>query len=239
MNIETLEPYTLYLAISLIGVIGFYFRTYLKERAKISALKSENQTLVEQTESIKAKYNKEIEELKKYHQLEIEKRKYQYESKKEQYLNFFRLLDSFTRDANKTTQEKLLPILDEFNRNYLNAANINNKRDETKAVTVMSKKIQKLMFDANEDLIRIKQETNTIRLIASNNIIKKLNLLEMAYDKNMEKANKMMSDLPKLMLLNDQIKMKENQKDIEISGLVIQSIKNDIIELMREELDEI
>ena len=103
----------------------------------------------------------------------------------------------------------------------------------------MSKKMQKLMFDANEDLIKIKQETNTIRLIASDNIIKKLNLLELAYDKNMEKANKMMSDLPKLMLLNDQNKMNENQKEIEISGMVIQSIKNEIIELMRVELNEI
>lgn len=239
MNIEVLEPYAIYLAISLVGVIGLYFRTYLKEKAKISALKSENKILVEQSESIKAKYNKEIEEIKEFHQLDIEKRKYQYESKKEQYLNFFRLLDSFTRDANKITQEKLLPILDEFSKNYLNAANNNNKIDETKAVTVMSKKIQKLMFDANEDLIKIKQETNTIRLIASDNIIKKLNLLELAYDKNMEKANKMMSDLPKLMLLNDQNKMNDNQKEIEKSGMVIQSIKNEIIELMREELNEI
>ena len=239
MSIKILEPYAFYLAISLLGVIGLYLRTYIKERAKISALKSKNTQLLEQAESIKAKYNKEIEEIKKNYQLDIEKRKYQYASKKEQYLNFFRLLDSFTREANKTTQEKLLPILEEFNKNFLNAANVNNKKNETKAVTVMSKKMQKLMFDANEDLVRIKQETNTIRLIASENIIKKLNLLELAYDKNMEKANKMMSDLPKLMLLNDQIKMNENQKEIEVSGMVIQSIKNDIIELMREELNEI
>lgn len=239
MSLEVIEPYAIYLAISLIGVIGLFFRTWVKEKAKIKVLKSENEKLVEQSESIKAKFNREIEEIKKNHQLDIEKRKHQYESKKEQYLNFFRLLDSFTRDANKTTQVKLLPILEEFNKNYLNAASINNKKNETKAVTVMSKKIQKLMFDANEDLVRIKQETNTIRLIASNAIIEKLNLLELAYDKNMEKANKMMSDLPKLMLLNDQNKMNENQKEIEISGLVIQNIKDEIIELMRVELDEI
>jgi len=239
MNFKALEPYAIYLAVSLVGLIVLYVRTYLKERAKISALKSENRKLIEQSESIKAKYSKEIEEVKKNHQLDLEKRKYQYESKKEQYLNFFRLLDSFTREANKTTQEKLLPILEEFNKNYLNAASVNNKKNETKAVTVMSKKIQKLMFDANEDLIRIKQETNTIRLIASDKIIEKLNILELAYDKNMVKANKMMSDLPKLMLLNEQNKMSENQKEIEISGMVIQNIKNDIIELMREELDEI
>ena len=239
MDFKALEPYAIYLAISLLGMVGLYLRTYLKERAKISALKSENKKLIEQSESIKAKYNIKIEEVKKNHQLDIEKRKHQYESKKEQYLEFFKLLDSFTRDANKTTQEKLLPILEEFNKNYLNAANVNNKRNETKAVTIMSKKMQKLMFDANEDLLRIKQETNTIRLIASENIIRKLDILELAYDENMEKANKMISDLPKLMLLNNQNKINENQKEIEVSGMVIQSIKDEIIELMREELDEI
>lgn len=228
MNLKILEPYAAYITLLLIGVIILYFQTYIKEKAKIKALKSENKRLTEETESIK-----------KSHQLDIEKRKYQYESKKEQYLNFFRLLDSFTRDSNKTSQEKLLPILDEFNRNYLNAASVNNKKNETAAIAVMSKKIQKLMFEANQDLIRIKQETNTIRLIASNEIIDKLNLLELAYDMNMDKSHKMMSDLPKQMLTNDQNGMNKNQREIEISGKVIQSIKDEIIQLMRVELNEI
>jgi len=67
----------------------------------------------------------------------------------------------------------------------------------------MSKKIQRLTFEANESLIKIKQETNTIRLIASDRIIQKLDLLELAYDKNMEQAIKMMNDLPKQMMSND------------------------------------
>ena len=88
-------------------------------------------------------------------------------------------------------------------------------------------------------MIKIKQETNTIRLIASDEIIEKLNLLELAYDKGMEKSNKMMTDLPKLMLLNDHDKIRENQREIEVSGMVIQSIKSGIIEIMRKELNEI
>jgi hypothetical protein len=103
----------------------------------------------------------------------------------------------------------------------------------------MSKKIQRLTFEANESLIKIKQETNTIRLIASDRIIQKLDLLELAYDKNMEQAIKMMNDLPKQMMSNDQYGMKKSQREIEISALVIKEIKDEIIELMRKELDEI
>ncbi len=214
-------------------------KSYFTERGKLKAQISENKKLVEQSESIKSIFNKELEELKKEHQLNISKRKYQYESKKEQYLKFFRLLDEFATESNTKTQEKFIPILDEFNRNYLSATSANNKKNETNAITVFQKKIQQLIFDANKDLIRIKQETNTIRLIASNEILHKLDLLTLAYDESLEASNLMMKNLLPLMLDKNQDKMKANNRELEISGMVIKNIKDEIIDLMRSELDEI
>lgn len=230
MNIDLkfLEPYLIYMIFAFLGLLILYIKTYTTEKAKMEVLKSENKKLIEETERIKKDF-----------QLEISKRRYQYESKKEQYILFFKLLDQFTNEANKSTQEKLLPILDEFNRNFLNSSSRNDKKGENNATSVMSKKIQRLTFEANESLIKIKQETNTIRLIASDRIIQKLDLLELAYDKNMEQAIKMMNDLTKQMMSNDQYGMKKSQREIEISALVIKEIKDEIIELMRKELDEI
>lgn len=212
MNIDLkfLEPYLIYMIFAFLGLLILYIKTYTTEKAKMEVLKSENKKLIEETERIKKDF-----------QLEISKRRYQYESKKEQYILFFKLLDQFTNEANKSTQEKLLPILDEFNRNFLNSSSRNDKKGENNATSVMSKKIQRLTFEANESLIKIKQETNTIRLIASDRIIQKLDLLELAYDKNMEQAIKMMNDLPKQMMSNDQYGMKKSQREIEISALVI------------------
>jgi len=104
-----------------------------------------------------------------------------------------RLTDEFSNDNNVKTQGKFLPIVEEFNRNYLNATSNGNKRNETNAITVFSKKIQKLMLDANQDLLRIKQETNIIRLIASDAVLQKLDLLTLAYDNSMEVSNKTMN----------------------------------------------
>lgn len=231
---------------SIIALLAFIFslfiiaiKSYFTERGKLKAQMAENKKLVEQSESIKSKFNKELEEFKKEHQLEISKRKYQYESKKEQYIKFFRLLDDFSNENNIKTQEKFLPILEEFNRNYLNAASTNKKKNETAAVTVFQKKIQQLMFDSNKDLIRIKQETNTIRLIASDEILKRLDLLTLAYDDSFEASSKMMSNLAPLIIENNQDKMKTNQRELEICGMVINNIKNEIINLMRRELSEI
>lgn len=237
--ISKIEPYFIYIIGGLITTIIIFFKSYVQEKAKLKALQSENKKIVKESEKIKSQYSRELEELKKEHQLNISKRKYQYESKKEAYFKFFQLLDQFTRENNVKTQESLMPILEEFNRNYLHASGQNNKKNETNAITVMSKKIQKLTFDANQDLIKIKQETNTIKLIASDEILGKLRVLELAYDKSTDTSNKMMRTLPQLMAINDQEKIKEDQKEIEILAMVINEIKDNIIALMRTELNEI
>jgi hypothetical protein len=227
------------LLIFVLSLLIIAIKSYFSERGRLKAQISENKKLVEQTEKIKSKFNKELEEYKKEHQLEISKRKYQYESKKEQYIKFFMLLDEFSNESNSKTQQKFIPIVEEFNRNYLNATSVNNKRNETNAITTFQKKIQQLMFDANKDLIRIKQETNTIRIIASNDILHKLDLLTMAYDKSLEATSKMMKNLLPLILDKNQEKIRTNKLEIEIIGIEIKSLKEEIINLMRKELGEI
>ncbi len=228
MNFDFLIPYIQYLVYILIGLIFLYFKTLITEKAKIKVLQKKNKELIEETE-----------EIKKEHQLDIEKRKYQYESKKEQFIRFFGLLDKFNANSNSIMQEKMLPLIDEFNRNYLHATRTNNKKAETKAITVFSKKIQKLMFDANEDLTKLKQETNTIRLIASDSIINTLDLLELAYDNSFKESSKMLNEMPEQILNKDQQGMQKNQISIQASGNVILKFKNDLIQQMRKELGEI
>lgn len=214
-------------------------KSYFTERGKLRAQISENIKLTEQAESIKAKFSRELEELKRDHQLEISRRKYQYESKKEEYLKFFKLLDEFGSQDPEKTQRKFIPILNDFNRNYLTANYENNKKNENNAVIVFQKKIQQLMFDSNKELVRIKQETNTIRLVASDKIVQRLDLLTVAYDRSLEASNKMMNNLPTLMREQKLDKMEANKRELEICAIMIDEIKQEIINLMRQELSEI
>ena len=230
MNIDLkfLEPYLTYIVFGFISLLILYVRSFIQESGKISALRKRNKELVEETESIK-----------KEHQLDISKRKYQYESKKEQYLKFYRLIDSFTSEANISMQEKLIPILNTFYADFLNASTLNIDGAENKAITEMSSKMQKISFDSIAELTKLRQETNTIKVIASTDILKKLRLLELSYEQITDKSNEMMSALPELIIENNQEKINNYQKEIELSGKVSKSINDDIIELMRKELNEI
>ena len=230
MNIDLkfLEPYLTYIVFGFISLLILYVRSFIQESGKISALRKRNKELVEETES-----------MKKEHQLDISKRKYQYESKKEQYLKFYRLIDSFTSEANISMQEKLIPILNTFYADFLNASTLNIDGAENKAITEMSSKMQKISFDSIAELTKLRQETNTIKVIASTDILKKLRLLELSYEQITDKSNEMMSALPELIIENNQEKINNYQKEIELSGKVSKSINDDIIELMRKELNEI
>ncbi|MBZ4033997.1 hypothetical protein K6T82_04420 [Flavobacterium sp. 17A] len=226
----------LYLIGVIIAISALYIKTYIQEKAKIDALKSENKKLIDQTEKIKSKYSKELEELKKEHQLEISKRRYKYESKRDQYVSFFQFLDQFTKDNTTKSQEKMALIINDFMTNFLNTQ---EHEHQMKAITTMSNEMQKLTFEANKDLIRVKQETNTIRLIASEKVIQKLDMLNLAFDKTLADSNKTLNDLPSLIMNGDDHSINQNQKQLEESGKLVKKYNDELIALMREELDEI
>ena len=135
-----------------------------------------------------------------------------------------------------TTQEKFKENIDEFNRNYLNGR---NQKSQNQATIIFSKKTQKLSADSYKDFQKLRQETNTIRMIASDEVLEKLKFLDFLYEKSMEKSNKIMSSLPALMLTNNQEKMKSQQRELEIDGMVISKTKDELIEMMRQELNKI
>ena len=92
------------------GFIAGYLTSYFNEKGKNKALLGDIKKLTEEKESVISKF-----------QLDLAKRKYQYETKKGQYLKYFNLLDQFSADANKDAQEKFIPILNKFKQRFFSS----------------------------------------------------------------------------------------------------------------------
>lgn len=225
-----------YIIGGLLVILMLFTKSYFQEKGKLRALQQENSKIQDQNEKIKLEYSKELEELKKEHQLEISKRKYKYESKKDQYVNFFKLVDDFTRESNRKIQPKVKSIIENFTSEYLSAE---SHLEQAKAVTIMTAEMHKIISEANEDIIIIKQQTNSIKLIASPDVLNKISQLENAFEDSMNDSNKMISNLPHYMLDDNQTGMKDDQEQVLNSGLVTKKITAELINLMRKELDEI
>jgi uncharacterized membrane protein YraQ (UPF0718 family) len=90
---------------TIIGLVIVFFSGYLisyfKEKGKNKALLSDIKRLTEEKERIVSDFK-----------LEIEKRKYQYESKKEQYFKYFNLIDEFGKSGNDDFYENFFPIVE-------------------------------------------------------------------------------------------------------------------------------
>ena len=206
----------------LLGFVTVYFNQKTKNKALLSDIK---------------KLTNEKEEVKKEHSLEVEKRKYQYESKKNEYFRYFNLIDSFSATNTKDFIEQFSPIITKFSNDLI--ISNENKELQAKAISEYNGEVQKLVFKANENLIKIKQETNTIKLIAGNQTLKILSEMEVLYEKSMAVAGDLMKSMNKLIIMNDKSDFQNLQNDLEEVGREIISNKESLIREIREELDVI
>ena len=151
------------------GFLAGYLTSYFNEKGKNKALLGDIQKLTQEKESVIAKF-----------QLDLAKRKYQYETKKEQYFKYFNLLDQFSADGNKETQEKFFPVINKFNSDFLAAQG--NQKKEFLATKVFSEAVNNIVLGSNDKLIKIKNETSSLRLIAGEATLALLDDLEYYYN---------------------------------------------------------
>jgi hypothetical protein len=217
----------MYLVLSALGVLTTVaLKSYFTQKGKNKALLEDNRTLTEQNEAIKAQYV-----------LDIEKRKYQYEQKSALYTKYFTLLDELGENSYQSYHDDLLPILDEFNRNYL--GNVNNENKKRLATTVFSAKLQKLMLKGNEKLIRLRSETNLVKVIAGQAVLDKLADLEYFHDASFEKASESLKIMTTDIPIGRVDRVEHLKMEMQVVSNIIKKSKIELIGLVREELNQI
>ena len=211
-----------------IGILIGAVSTYFSKRAEFRVLKENNASLQKENEAIRASY-----------ELEISKRKYRYEEKLRQYSNFFSLIDSCSKEMNSRTQQQCMDAINRFYSQFLIAVNANDSVAESNAASNFQRELTQIMMDANEYLIKFRQQTNTIKLIASNEIIGLLELFDSKMEESMKLSTTCLQDIQSLILLRNVQQLDINQNQINIIGQEIILIKDKIISLMRKELNQI
>ncbi|OPC55098.1 hypothetical protein DSC47_11145 [Elizabethkingia miricola] len=218
-------------------LLTLFIKSYFTEKGKLKAQKELNFQLNNEIEKIKYNYNLKLEGLKKEYELDIIKRKSRYETKAKFYVDFFRLMESSTYNNYKNIVDEFLPIIDEFNRNFMNANSL--LKNEKKATLVFQKKLQKLLFNYNEEYYIIRQQTNGIKLVASKEVIDHINFLDDMYKTAQEQTNQMLNNLIKIVIYGD-TKLIDISKNLsELQSTLLITVKDELIKQMRLELDNI
>lgn len=224
--IEFLQQNWITVILSIISFIGGFLISYLKERVKNKALLADIRRLEE-----------EKQQVRKEHQLDIEKRKYKYESKREQFTKYFNLIDSFAVKSNEDIKNQFLPLITAYNNEYLSADG--NQEKETLAVTKFSDGLNKFMFSANENLIKLRSETTGIKMIAGSKTLELLEKMSQLYDTSFDLTSKMIKELIPAVLTNDFLGVQQVEEEVRDVSEKLNQMKELIILEIRNELDEI
>jgi hypothetical protein len=219
----------------LLGTFVVYITAYSKSKGKNKALKEDIARLEDEKQSVIAKYQAETEELKKKHTLDIEKRKHQYSEKKEQFVKFFSLIDEFHGKCNSVFAEKFPPMMNEFLSVYLNG----NEDDQALANVKFMEQMQILFNELNKELLKVKSETNTIRIISSKAMDSCLDKLEVAVETATNDATKMLKFMATPEFWADQSLLAPYQEKSARSGHAVTADRDAVRELMKVELNEI
>lgn len=216
------------IAAGAIGILVGIISTYFNKRAEFKVLKENNAFLQKENEAIRFAY-----------ELEISKRKYRYEEKLRQYTSFFSLIDACSKEMNSLTQKKCIDAMHRFYSQFLLAMNTKDNISESKAASNFQSELTQIIIDANNYLIKFRQQTNSIKFIASDKIVELLERFDSKLEESMKLSIACLQDIQSLILQKNVHQLEINQKEINTIGQEIVSLQKQIIKLMKAELDQI
>lgn len=210
-------------------ILGFflgYLTSYFNEKGKNRAMIEDMKAMTEEKEKVSSHY-----------ELDVSKRKYKYEDKRAIYFKYFTLLDEMSTEANIVAQSEIMPCINKYTQDYLSA------NDDTakilKAACELSTTTNNVMLKMHQSQIKLKQETNSIRLIGGETVLKALTEMENAYDFQLERWGEMMKNLSKHILDKNMEALNAQAEEHKAIGERMVKCKENIIQSMKKELDEI
>lgn len=185
------------------------------------------------------RHEEELLKVKQKLDLDIERRKKVFEMKAAHYEAYLQNIDSIHNRHQTDYQELFLPIMNQFIAAYLPAAAANDTQRATAATIQFSDKISKLTRDGMREMGVIESETNSLRLTAPDEIAKLLDELKLIYSSLFEASGKLMLDLVKITINNDQELARLHRERIDQLGKLAKAKAAELRDLMRFDLKQI
>lgn len=187
----------------------------------------------------KKRHERELESLKHSYSLDLEKRKKMYEMKAAQFEKYFRMIDDFGKRQQVDIVKRMQPVINKFMEDYLKSTECGDKKAETAAIITFSSKISDLTNEGMEQYLSLKSETNSLKLIASDDLAILFDELQELYDDAFNATQEFMSKFVKLTMENNEEEMQHSQKTITTLGNNIKQKAEKLMIQMRKELNEI
>lgn len=221
-----------------IGIV-ILLKEYFKKKGEYIASQEEIGSITREKKKVEAEFEEKIEAIKKNHQLDIEKRKHQYAAKHAEFKKFFSLLDEFNRNCHKKVWDEFNPLIVQFNNKFLDSEQRGDKDASTNAIADFSKSVLNLTMKMNEESVRLRNETNSIRLIAPKDILSLIDELDVLLVKSFDASMNVVKGMATLEFMTNPSVIEPLKTEAEYFVALVKEMHDKLMHSMREHLDSI
>lgn len=187
----------------------------------------------------KQRHEKNLKQLEQDLRFRADRRLKIFDLKASEYAKYVTDLDSFGKKNQIEMPERMRPIFNEYLQNYLAATEVGDKEKERQAISWFSSQISALMQEAQRDMLKLKSESNRLKLIATDEMLKTFDKLELLTQESMDCTSEYMKNFTEIILHQQHEKTEAFQKQAANLASEIQNQTRALMNQMRSELSDI
>jgi hypothetical protein len=187
----------------------------------------------------KQKHERDLKKLEQDLRYRADRRLKIFDLKASEYAKYVTDLDSFGKKNQIEMPERMQPIVDEYLQGFLAATASGDKAQERQVIGKFSSQISALMQEGLKDVLKLKSESNRLKLIATDEMLHTFDKLEMLTQESMDCANEYMKNFIEIVFNQQNDKTAAFQSRIADLGGKIQVQSKTLLSQMRKELNDI
>jgi len=162
-----------------------------------------------------------------------------FDLKASEYGKYVANLDSFGKKNEIEMPERMQPIFDEYLQRYLAATEAGDKEQERIVIGWLSSQVSCLMQEGLKDVLKLKSESNRLKLIATDEMLETFDQLEKLTQESMDCTNEYMKNFTDIIFNQQTEKTEAFQKRTAELGAETQKNSKALLNQMRQELSDI
>lgn len=162
-----------------------------------------------------------------------------FELKASNFSSYVSQLDIFGKKNQVDMPKRMQPIFEAYMGDILGASGDEDEQKEVEAITRFSNEILLLLNESLEDVLKLKYESNRLKLIATEKMLETLDELELLTDQSFNVASEFMGKYVEINLTKDEAASKAYQEHLMELGKKTQQAKKSLLNQMRIEIGSI
>lgn len=187
----------------------------------------------------KQRHERNLKQLEQDLRFRADRRLKIFDLKASEYAKYVTDLDRFGKKNQIEMPERMQPIFEEYLQNYLAATEVGDKERVRQVIGWFSSQISALMQEGLKDVLKLKSESNRLKLIATDEMLQTFDKLEQLTQESMDCTNEYMKNFTEIILHQQNEKTETFQRQAAELASEIQNQTKALMNQMRRELSDI